>query len=56
MLVTAEEYERITGAQKSIANLLAMPEGADIEFEAPRLAGDLHEGTDLSSCMFSTRT
>jgi hypothetical protein len=48
VLLTAEEYERITGGQKSIADLLAMPEAADIEFEPPRLTGDLHEQPDLS--------
>jgi len=47
VLMTAEEYERITGGQKSIADLLAMPEAAEFEFEPPRLIGDLHEQTDL---------
>ncbi len=48
VLLTAEEYDRITARQKSIADLLAMPEAAEIEFEPPRLAGDLHRKTDLS--------
>ena len=48
VLLTAEEYERITSGQKSIADLLAMPEAAEVEFEPPRLIGDLHEETDLS--------
>lgn len=48
VLLTAEEYKRITGSQKSIADLLAMPEAAEIEFEPPRLIGDLHEQADLS--------
>lgn len=48
MLLTAEEYERITSGQKSIADLLAMPEAAEVEFEPPRLIGDLHEEADLS--------
>jgi prevent-host-death family protein len=48
VLLTTEEYERITGAQKSIADLLAMPEAAAIEFEPPRLRGDLHKEVDLS--------
>jgi len=47
VLMTAEEYERITGGQKRIADLLAMPEAAEFEFEPPRLIGDLHEQTDL---------
>ena len=48
VLLTAEEYERITSGQKSIADLLAMPEAAGIEFDVPRLSGDLHRKTDLS--------
>lgn len=48
VLLTAEEYERITGGRKSIADLLAMPAAAEIEFAPPRLSGDLHRKTDLS--------
>ena len=48
VLLTAEEYQRITGGQKSIADLLAMPEAASIEFEPPRLTGNLHAPPDLS--------
>src|SRR5947208_1503301 len=48
VLLTAEEYQRIIGGQKSIADLLAMPEAAEIDFEPPRLIGDLHEQADLS--------
>jgi len=35
-------------AQASIADLLAMPEAADIEFEPPRLGGGLCRPADLS--------
>lgn len=48
VLLTAEEYERITGGQKSIADLLEMPDAAEIEFEPPRLTGKLHRPADLS--------
>ena len=48
VLLTVEDYQRITGAQKSIAELLAMPEAARIEFEPPRLKGHWHEPLDLS--------
>jgi prevent-host-death family protein len=48
VLLTAEEYQRITSGRKSIADLLAMPEAAEIDFEPPRLLGDLHEQTDLA--------
>jgi len=48
VLITAEEYQRITAGQKSIVELLAMPEAADIEFEPPRLIGNLHKPVDLT--------
>jgi hypothetical protein len=48
VLLTVEEYQRITGGQKSVVDLLAMPAAAEIEFEPPRLLGSLHEPADLS--------
>ena len=48
VLLTLEEYQRITGRQKAITELLAMPEAADIEFEPPRLKGKLHRPMDFS--------
>jgi PHD/YefM family antitoxin component YafN of YafNO toxin-antitoxin module len=48
VLLTAEEYQRITAEHKSVADLLAMPEAAEIVFEPARLVGNLHESTDLS--------
>jgi len=48
VLLTVAVYQRITGGQKSIADLLAMPEAARIEFEPPRLKGHWHEPLDLS--------
>ena len=48
VLLTVEDYQRITGGQKSNAELLAMPEAASIEFEPPRLKGHWHEPLDLS--------
>ena len=48
VLLTVEEYQRITGGEKSVADLLATPEAARIEFEPPRLKGDWHEPADLS--------
>jgi PHD/YefM family antitoxin component YafN of YafNO toxin-antitoxin module len=48
VLLTVEEYQRITGGQKCITDLLAMPAAAEIEFEPPRLRGDLHEPADLT--------
>jgi hypothetical protein len=48
VLLTAEEYQRITKGQKSIADLLAMQEAADIDFEPGRLTGNLHKPSDLT--------
>ena len=36
VLLTIEEYRRITGGRRKIADALAMPGVADIEFEPPR--------------------
>jgi PHD/YefM family antitoxin component YafN of YafNO toxin-antitoxin module len=55
VLITVEEYQRITGGQKNLADLLAMPEAAEIEFDPPRLVGNLHEQADLTLCTFSIR-
>jgi prevent-host-death family protein len=48
VLLTVEEYQRITAGQKNIADLLAMPATAEIEFEPPRVAGILHKPADLT--------
>ena len=47
VLLTAEEYERITGGNKSIVDLLGMAEAGKVEFEAPRLTGKLYEPPEL---------
>ena len=47
VLLTAEEYERITGGNKSIVDLLGMQEAGEVEFEQPRLTGKLHEPPEL---------
>jgi prevent-host-death family protein len=48
VLLTIEEYQRITGNQTSIVELLAMPGGVDIDFEPSRVSGDLYRPADLS--------
>ena len=37
VLLTVEDYRKITGREASIVDWLAMPEVADIEFDPPRL-------------------
>lgn len=48
VLLTIEEYRRVTHSQTSIVDLLAMPGVADIDFEPPRLGADLYRPADLS--------
>ena len=47
VLLSIEEYHKITGSQKKISDLLAMPGTEDIEFETPRQR-DLARPADLS--------
>jgi prevent-host-death family protein len=48
VLLTIEEYRKITGKRENMLDLLAMPAAAEIEFEPPRLSDDLHRPVDLS--------
>jgi hypothetical protein len=36
VLLTAEDYQRLTGVSSSIIDMLAMPAVVDIDFEVPR--------------------
>lgn len=47
VLLTVEEYQRLTGASSSIIDMLAMSDASDIDFEAPR-AQDIAKPADLS--------
>ncbi|GAB6192903.1 type II toxin-antitoxin system Phd/YefM family antitoxin [Desulfocastanea catecholica] len=48
VLMTVEQYQHITGTQKNILDLLAMPGVADIDFDPPRLGNDICRPADLS--------
>jgi len=48
VLLTIEEYQKLTGKHSSIIDMLAMPGIEDIKFEVPRLSGDLVHPTNLS--------
>ncbi|TPW16888.1 MAG: prevent-host-death protein [Halothiobacillaceae bacterium] len=48
VLLTIEEYQKLTDKHTSIIDMLAMPGAEDIEFEPPRLRGDFHRPADLS--------
>lgn len=47
VLLTIEDYQRLTGASSSIIDMLALPDAADIDFEPPR-AQDFAKPADLS--------
>jgi prevent-host-death family protein len=48
VLLTIEEYQRITHMGENIIDLLAMPEVAEIDFDPPKLGGTLYREADLS--------
>jgi len=48
VLLTLEEYQRITGDEKSITDLLGAPEAAKVAFEPPRMKGALGDPADFS--------
>lgn len=47
VLLSFEDYQRITGGQRKIADLLAMPGIEDVELDIPQLR-DLARPADLS--------
>ncbi|TQV78162.1 type II toxin-antitoxin system Phd/YefM family antitoxin [Exilibacterium tricleocarpae] len=48
VLLSIEEYQKISDKETSIVDLLAMPDAAEIEFEAPKLGKELYRPADLS--------
>jgi prevent-host-death family protein len=48
VLLTIEDYQRLTGREASIIDMLGMPGVEDIDFEPPRLPGEIHRPADLS--------
>lgn len=48
VLLSIKEYEKITNKRKSILDLLAMPEAAEIEFVPPRLGDEFPKPADWS--------
>ena len=37
VLLSIEQFQRLTGEQRNIADVLAMPGAADVDFEPPRI-------------------
>ncbi len=48
VLLTIEEYQKITDKKESIVELLAMPDANAIDFEPARLDKELYRQADLS--------
>ena len=48
VLLSIEDYKKLTGEKKSILQMLAMPAIAEIDFEPPRLSGKLFRPADFS--------
>jgi prevent-host-death family protein len=48
VLMTIEEYQKLTGDHSSIIDLLAMPGVEDIDFDPPRLDDGIYRPADLS--------
>ena len=48
VLITIEEYQRLTGGQMSLAEALAQPGVPDFEFDPPKIEGPLSKPVDLS--------
>ena len=47
VLLSIEAYQKLTGHEASIVDLLAMPGADEVEFDPPRLDGPLHRVPDL---------
>ena len=47
VLLTIEEYDRLTGEEPNMVELLAMSEGGEIEFDPPRLGDHWLRPADL---------
>lgn len=47
VLLTIEDYRRLTGGGTSLAEALAQPDVADFPFEPPRLGDRIFEPADL---------
>lgn len=48
VLITIEEYQKLTGGPMTLADALAQPETADFEFDPPKMKGRLSKPADLS--------
>jgi prevent-host-death family protein len=47
VLLTIEDYRRLTGGNMSLAEALAQPGGADVQFNPLRIGGGIFKPADL---------
>jgi prevent-host-death family protein len=47
VLLTIEDYRRLTGSSMSLAEALAQPGDADFDFKPPRVGGEIFKPADL---------
>ncbi len=47
VLLTIEDYRRLTGGNMSLAEALAQPGDADFDFEPPRVGDEMFKPADL---------
>ena len=48
VLLSIEAYQKISDKEKSIVELLAMPDASDVDFDPPRLDKRMYRPVDLS--------
>lgn len=49
VLLSFEQYEKLTAQGKNIVQMLSMPDTDDIEFEAPKIEGTFYNPEDFTS-------
>lgn len=47
VLLTIQDYEKLTESKESIIDLLAMPDAADIDFDPPKLNKPIYRPEDF---------
>jgi prevent-host-death family protein len=48
VLLTIEEYSKLSGKKQNILDMIAMPEAADIDFDPPRMGDEFPRPAGLS--------
>jgi prevent-host-death family protein len=48
VLLSIEQYQRLAGGQKSLAEALAQKKGSDFDFKPPRMRGGMFKPADVS--------